>query len=419
MTITNAMMKTKARGAATPMTSELHSEHITPLYNISVGNVTGQTTNDRITRGAQIVSKSNQITRIDDLTYTVRSQSSDKVYEVLSTEHGWICSCPDHMYRGVICKHIHAVEISRRIRKAVQQEVPKIIIKQVDLTKCKFCESTNVVKCGIRKFKKGPVQQFKCIDCLKRFTHNVGFTRKRATPEQITQAVDLLFSGLSSRKVARSLEMTGLKTTHVTIQNWGKQYGELMETFVDKIKPQVGEQWRTDELYLKIKGNRKYLFAMLDSETRFWIAKMVAEHKGNDDVAPMFKQAKKVTGKVPTTLISDKAANFHHAWKQQYKAKNFLHKETEHIHDVAFDGIHHNNQMESFNGATLRHREKVCRGLKKDDSSIISGLRLYHNFVRPHLGLPNQITPAEAAGITVEGDNKWLTMIQAAAKSTS
>jgi hypothetical protein len=30
------------------------------------------------------------------------------------------------------------------------------------------------------------------------------------------------------------------------------------------------------------------------------------------------------------------------------------------------------------------------------------------------LGLPDQITPAEAAGINVQGDNKFLTMIQAA-----
>lgn len=51
--------------------------------------------------------------------------------------------------------------------------------------------------------------------------------------------------------------------------------------------------------------------------------------------------------------------------------------------------------------------------------AIISGRRLYHNFVRPHQGLPGQITPAEAAGITVEGTNKWLTLIQAAAKLTA
>ena len=52
---------------------------------------------------------------------------------------------------------------------------------------------------------------------------------------------------------------------------------------------------------------------MLDGETRFWLAKMVSEHKGNDDVAPVFKAAKKLAKEVPETLISDKAANFHHA----------------------------------------------------------------------------------------------------------
>lgn len=373
----------------------------------------------RFARGARIVSMGGQIERISDTTYAVKSQSNrNRTYEITSTERGMVCSCPDFQYHMACCKHIHAVELSIRMREAVQEEVPTTV-KTIDLTKCKFCDSPNIIRKGIRKAKKGTLQMFGCKDCSKRFTLNLGFERKRATPEQITQAVDLLFGGLSSRKVATALSMTGLKTTHVTIQNWGKEYAALMERFADRIRPQVGEQWRTDELYLKIKGNRRYLFAMLDSETRFWIAKMVAEHKGNDDVAPMFKEAKRIAGKVPATTISDGAANFHHAWKDQYRAKNFLHKETEHINEVAFDGIHHNNQMESFNGATLRHREKVCRGIKREDSAIIAGLRLYHNFVRPHQGLPGHTTPAEAAGIHIQGDNKWLTLIQAAAKSAA
>ena len=44
-----------------------------------------------------------------------------------------------------------------------------------------------------------------------------------------------------------------------------------------------------------------------------------------------------------------------------------------------------NNQIESLNGNAVRHREKVIRGLEKDDSAISTGLRLYHSFVRPHL----------------------------------
>lgn len=72
---------------------------------------------------------------------------------------------------------------------------------------------------------------------------------------------------------------------------------------------------------------------------------------------------------------------------------------------------------EEINGTRIRHREKVIRGLKKEDSAILSGLRLYHNFVRGHLGLPDHTTPAEAAGIHVQGDNKFQTPIQAAVQS--
>ena len=60
----------------------------------------------------------------------------------------------------------------------------------------------------------------------------------------------------------------------------------------------------------------------------------------------------------------------------------------------------------------------MVRGLKKDDSAILTGLQLYHNFVRPHLGLADPTTtPAEAAGILVEGNDKWRTLIQAAVKA--
>ena len=66
--------------------------------------------------------------------------------------------------------------------------------------------------------------------------------------------------------------------------------------------------------------------------------------------------------------------------------------------------------MERLNGE-IRDREKVFRGLKKDDSSAIEGIKLYHNYIRPHMCL-NGDTPADMAGIDIKGDNKWLTIIQ-------
>jgi putative transposase len=65
--------------------------------------------------------------------------------------------------------------------------------------------------------------------------------------------------------------------------------------------------------------------------------------------------------------------------------------------------------MERFNGE-VRDREKVMRGLKKVNTPILTGYQIYHNYIRPHEGL-NNITPAEACGIKIEGKNKWKTII--------
>jgi len=70
----------------------------------------------------------------------------------------------------------------------------------------------------------------------------------------------------------------------------------------------------------------------------------------------------------------------------------------------------HHNKVERMNGE-FRDREKVIRGAKKADSPILEGYQIYHNYIRPHLGI-NGKTLAEAAGITIEGENKWQTVIE-------
>jgi hypothetical protein len=72
--------------------------------------------------------------------------------------------------------------------------------------------------------------------------------------------------------------------------------------------------------------------------------------------------------------------------------------------------------MERMNGE-LRQREKVMRTLEKPDTEILSGVQIYHNFIRPHEAL-NGRTPSEAAGIEVKGGDKWLTLIQNASSRT-
>jgi hypothetical protein len=74
--------------------------------------------------------------------------------------------------------------------------------------------------------------------------------------------------------------------------------------------------------------------------------------------------------------------------------------------------------MESFNGNTVRVREKVMNSLKKPDTPILTGMQIFHNYLRPNQGIDNH-TPSELAGIQVNGENKWLTLIQNAANHPS
>ena len=58
----------------------------------------------------------------------------------------------------------------------------------------------------------------------------------------------------------------------------------------------------------------------------------------------------------------------------------------------------------------IRDREKTMSGLKKVDTHILKGCQIFYNYIREHQALGK--TPAEKLGIELEGENKWLTLIQ-------
>lgn len=362
--------------------------------------------NAREQRGREIARISpDQVTRIDKNTYKVQSQSNREIkYDVVSTELGWICSCPDSMFRQAKCKHVFAVELSQALRRSVTK-----IDLAVNPSVCIYCKSPNITRYGVRHNKSGNIQVYSCKDCKHFFTHNVGFEHMQASPQAITGAMQLYFSGESLRNVQKFLLLQGIRISHVTVLNWIHKYVSLMEKYVEKITPQVSQTWRTDELYLKIKGNKNYLFALMDDETRFWIAQQVADKKGISNIRPMFQEAREITDVEPKTIISDGAQNFVRAIMDEFPEPS---NRPVHIREIRIDGSVHNNKMERMNGE-LRDREKVMRSLKNKDSPILKGLQIYHNYMRPHMSLQNK-TPAEVAGIQIEGENKWLTLIQSA-----
>jgi transposase-like protein/DNA-directed RNA polymerase subunit RPC12/RpoP len=372
-------------------------------------NMTAQLTT-REERGQTIAQHNGQVKRIDDYLYIVKSQSNNGEYTVNKVNGEWLCDCPDNKYRHAICKHIHAVNFSQSLRAevAISQIIPEI-----NVSNCQYCGSNEIVKAGLRKNKNGNIQKYLCRKCGHYFTINLGFERMRATPQIITSAMQLYFTGESLRNVQKFLKLQGVTVSHVAILKWIKKYVGLMEKYLERMKPNVSDTWRADELWIKVNGNMKYLFAMMDDETRFWIAQEVAETKFSHDARNLLKISKQLMGKKPMTFITDGLPAYHDAYKREFWTQN-KETRTEHIQHITIRGDHNNNKMERMNGE-VRDREKVMRGLKKDETPILKGYQIFHNYIRPHEALDGK-TPSEACGITIEGQNKWKTLIQNASK---
>lgn len=366
--------------------------------------------NPREQRGIEIAKKQDQIKRLDENTYHVKSQNYRRVYNVISTEQGWICDCPDHTYRHLCCKHIHAVEFSIRLRKQVQKQ-NRTIIEEVTIDSCPDCGSESIRKHGIRHNKKYDLQRYSCKDCSKRFSINLGFKGMGASPQVITSAMQLYFTGESLRNVQKFIRLQGVEVSHQTIYNWIKRYTNLMKQYVDKIVPQVGDKWRADEVFIKVKGDLKYLFALCDDETKFWISKEVADKKHGHNARGLLRQAKETTQTKPRVFITDGLQSYQEASQKEFWSKD-KGERTTHIRHIHLTGDMNNNAQERFNGE-FRDREKTMRGIKKMDSVMFDGYQIYHNYIRPHMGIENQ-TPADKAGIIIHGNNKWKTLIERA-----
>ena len=283
---------------------------------------------------------------------------------------------------------------------------------------CKFCRSDKIKKRGIRKNKSGVIQRFKCGACGKSFTANFGFRYRRYSPEIVSETLHLYYSGMSSYAIADLLEARGIDVTSSAIRKWVDRYSKIAALFTDSLTPDVGKWYRGDEVWVKVDGKKYYLFATMDDDTRYWLAGELADSKDRHDADNIFRMTKKVAGgKNPTVLITDKLPAYQKAARKIFGTKTY-HKCDAGIRSkrigpsgkpIGANFHPSNNKMERLNG-TIRDREKTFRGLRSSHTPVFDGMKVHYNHCRKHDSICK--TPAEAAGISTEGRNKWKTIIQ-------
>jgi putative transposase len=353
--------------------------------------------------------KGSTITQIDRESFLVPSQSKNSTnYKVENLEGIWVCECPDFQWRAgkiEVCKHIIAVQLWLKVKSQVENERTEIKIPKEEVYECKFCKSPNVVKYG----KKGRKQAYNCKDCHRTFVAEDLFRKLKFDPQVITSTLDLYFKGVSLRKISDHLyQQYGLTVNFSTIQRWMGKYVRLMSEYASTLRPELSGIFHADEMKVKVAGQWRWLWSVMDRDTRLMLASQVTEKREIEDARRLFAEAKAMAKIKPDKVITDGL----HAYKQAFNKEFFTLKNprTEHVSHIRLSGDMNNNIMERLNG-TRRERDKVLRGMKKEDSPIREGFDVYYDFVRPHQAL-NGKTPAEASNIGVEGQNKLLSLIK-------
>lgn len=83
----------------------------------------------------------------------------------------------------------------------------------------------------------------------------------------ILQAVYFKFRfSLSYREIEELLSIRGVKVDHATIQRWVFKFSPLIEKTFRKGKRPVGNSWKMDETYIKVKGEWMYLYRAIDKQ---------------------------------------------------------------------------------------------------------------------------------------------------------
>ncbi|MFC1995387.1 transposase [Chloroflexota bacterium] len=260
-------------------------------------------------------------------------------------------------------------------------------IRDRAVTRCKFCNSDDVVRNGHRK----GTQYWLCKNCGRGFVDNLALPRSKYPVEAVASALYLYFTGSSLNDIRRHTEQHyKVLPSDSTVYGWVRKYTDIANKSIKDLKPDVGDTFIADETVIKISGKNFWLWDIICPKTRYLLATYLSPNRGKKEAQILMERAAKKAGKVPKVVITDALRSYLDGIEMAFGA------DTRHIQASPFSGT---QLIERWHG-TLKERTKVVWGLKKPDTAVqfLDGFLFYYNYLRPHESLDDK-TPAEAAGL--------------------
>ncbi|MFD6327781.1 IS6 family transposase, partial [Streptomyces sp. NPDC058442] len=128
--------------------------------------------------------------------------------------------------------------------------------------------------------------------------------------EVISRRVWLSFRfPLSFREVEERMLQRGVIVSHETVRRWCATFGQAYANGLRRRRPRPGGTWCLDEVFIKIDGERKYLWRAVDQNGN--VLDILVQNRRDKVVARgFFRRLLKRTCSVPWVVATDKLRSY-------------------------------------------------------------------------------------------------------------
>jgi putative transposase len=155
---------------------------------------------------------------------------------------------------------------------------------------------------------------------------------------------------LSFREVEELLLARGVIVSHETIRQWCARFGPEYAAGLRRRKPQAGDKWHLDEVYIKISGEWQYLWRAVDQDGN--VLDILVQSRRDAKAAKRFMaKLMKKQRRVPRVLVTDKLKSYGSAHRTVMRS----------VEHRSHKGL--NNRAENSHQPT-RQRERAMKGFR-------------------------------------------------------
>ena len=194
------------------------------------------------------------------------------------------------------------------------------------------------------------------------------YKNHRFPPEIIAHAVWLYHRfSLSFREVEELLAERGVTVSYEAVRQWCLKFGQAFAKKLRHRRSQPGDTWHLDEMFIRIRGERYYLWRAVDQDGQT-LDILVQKRRNTRAAKRFFRKLLKGLRYTPNRLVTDKLGSYRAA------------------HRTTFPSVRHSTTQYANNRAEVSHqptrqRERHMRRFKS--------LRQVQQFLSVHSPINN------------------------------